>query len=141
MNEIPKFAAPRSVTTGPIAGSRKVYAALEGRADISVPFREIALSDPGEPPVRVYDPSGPYTESNAAIDLAEGLPSVREACIEARSFVAAEARTIKPEDNGNVAADHLAPLCPAARTLYAKAAPASSSLSSNSPAPASSRKR
>ena len=117
MNEIPKFAAPRSVTTGPIAGSRKVYAALEGRADISVPFREIALSDPGEPPVRVYDPSGPYTESNVAIDLAEGLPSMREAWIEARSFAVAEPRTIKPEDNGNVAADHLAPLCPAARTL------------------------
>ena len=48
MNEIPKFAAPRSVTTGPIAGSRKVYAAPEGRADIRVPFREITLSDPRE---------------------------------------------------------------------------------------------
>ena len=32
MNEIPKFAAPRTVTTGPIAGSRKVYAAPKGRA-------------------------------------------------------------------------------------------------------------
>ena len=58
-----KFAAPQSVTTGPIAGSRKVYAAVDGRADIRVPFREIALTDPNEPPVRVYDPSGPYTES------------------------------------------------------------------------------
>jgi phosphomethylpyrimidine synthase len=117
MNEIPKFAAPRSVTTGPIAGSRKVYAALKGRDDIRVPFREIALSDPGEGPVRVYDPSGPYTEGNAAIDLADGLPSVRESWIEARSFAAAEPRAIKPEDNGNVSADHLAPLCPAARRL------------------------
>ena len=53
MNEIPKFAAPRSVTTGPIAGSRKVYVALKGRSDIRVPFREIALSDPGQGPVRV----------------------------------------------------------------------------------------
>ena len=77
MNEIPKFAAPRSVTTGPIAGSRKVYAAPAGRADIRVPFREIALSDPAEPPVRVYDPSGPYTESNPAIDLADGLNPAR----------------------------------------------------------------
>ena len=119
MNEIPKFAAPRSVTTGPIAGSRKVYAALEGRADIRVPFREIALSDPREAPVRVYDPSGPYTESATAIDLADGLPSVREAWIEARSFAAAEPRAIKPEDNGNVSADHLAPLCPAERRLRA----------------------
>ena len=119
MNEIPKFAAPRSVTTGPIAGSRKVYAALEGRADIRVPFREITLSDPREAPVRVYDPSGPYTENATAIDLANGLPSVREAWIEARSFAAAEPRAIKPEDNGNVSADHLAPLCPAERRLRA----------------------
>ena len=73
MNEIPKFAAPRSVTTGPIAGSRKVYAAPEGRADIRVPFREITLSDPNEGSVRVYDPSGPYTESNITIDLANEI--------------------------------------------------------------------
>ena len=119
MNEIPKFAAPRTVTTGPIAGSRKVYSALGARADIRVPFREIALSDRNEAAVRVYDPSGPYTESNAAIDLAEGLPSVREAWIEARRFAAAEPRALKPEDNGNVSADHLAPLCPAERKLRA----------------------
>ena len=59
---MPKFAAPKSVTTGPIVGSRKVYSTPEGRADVRVPLREIALSDPSEPPVRVYDPSGPYTE-------------------------------------------------------------------------------
>ena len=51
-----------SVTTGPIGKSRKVYSAPQGRADIRVPVREIAL-DPsaGEPPLRVYDPSGPYS--------------------------------------------------------------------------------
>src|SRR5271166_1648423 len=119
MNEIPKFAAPQSVTTGPITGSRKVYAAPKGRPDIRVPFREIALGDPGEPPVRVYDPSGPYTETAAPIDLAEGLPPVREAWIEARGLAAAKARAIRPEDNGAVSADHLAPLCPATRTLRA----------------------
>jgi phosphomethylpyrimidine synthase len=119
MNEIPKFAAPRTVTTGPIIGSRKVYAALNGSADIRVPFREIALSDPNEAPVRVYDPSGPYTESNAAIDLAAGLKPVRETWIEARNFAEAQPRAIKPEDNGNVSTDRLAPLCPAERTLRA----------------------
>jgi phosphomethylpyrimidine synthase len=119
MNEIAKFAAPQSVTIGPITGSRKVYAAPKGRSDIRVPFREIALGDPGEPPVRVYDPSGPYTETAAPIDLAEGLPPVREAWIEARGLAAAKARAIRPEDNGNVSADHLAPLCPATRTLRA----------------------
>jgi hypothetical protein len=120
MNEIPKFAAPRTVTTGPIIGSRKVYATLNGSADIRVPFREIALSDPNEAPVRVYDPSGPYTESNAAIDLAAGLKPVREGWIEARNFAEAQPRAIKPED---------------------KAGLANSSPSSNSLAPESSPKR
>src|SRR6202161_4476414 len=119
MNEIPKFAAPRTVTTGPIVGSRKVYATLKGSADIRVPFREIALSDPNETPVRVYDPSGPYTESNATIDLAAGLKPVREAWIETRNFAEAQPRAIKPEDNGNVSTDRRAPLCPAERTLRA----------------------
>jgi phosphomethylpyrimidine synthase len=117
MNEIPKFAAPQSVTTGPITGSRKVYAAPKGRSDIRVPFREIVLGDPGEPPVRVYDPSGPYTEGTGSIDLARGLPPVREDWIKARGLAEAEPRAIRPEDNGNVSADYLAPLCPATRTL------------------------
>ena len=80
MNEIAsssKFIAPSTVTTGPIVGSRKVYAAPKGRPDISVPLREIALSDSKEPPVRVYDPSGPYTEIAARIDLAAGLRPAR----------------------------------------------------------------
>ena len=119
MNEIPKFAAPQTVTTGPITGSRKVYASPSGRADIRVPFREITLSDPNEAPIRVYDPSGPYTESHIAIDLASGLKPVREAWIEARNFAVTQPRPIKPEDNGNVSADRLAPLCPAERTLRA----------------------
>ena len=119
MNTIPKFAAPQRVTTGPIEGSRKIHAAPDGHPDIRVPFREIALSDPNEPAVRVYDPSGPYTESAAPIDLAAGLPSVREVWIAARGFASTEGRSIKPEDNGAVSADHLAPLCPASRTLRA----------------------
>jgi phosphomethylpyrimidine synthase len=119
MNEIPKFAAPQTVTTGPITGSRKVYASPSGRADIRVPFREITLSDSNEAPVRVYDPSGPYTESHIAVDLANGLKPVREAWIEARDFAITQPRAIKPEDNGNVSADRLAPLCPAERTLRA----------------------
>jgi phosphomethylpyrimidine synthase len=119
MNEVPKFAAPETVTTGPIVGSRKVYAAPKGRPDIRVPFREIALSDPKEPPVRVYDPSGPYTECAARVDLAQGLVAVREAWIASRGYAAIEGRAIRPEDNGAVSADHLAPLCPATRTLRA----------------------
>ncbi|HLJ72907.1 MAG TPA: phosphomethylpyrimidine synthase ThiC, partial [Roseiarcus sp.] len=111
--------APQSVTTGPIAGSRKIYASVKARPDISVPLREIALSDPAEPPVRVYDPSGPYTEADARIDLANGLRPVREGWIAARGFDAVQGRAVRPEDNGNVSDEKLAPHCPAERTLRA----------------------
>jgi phosphomethylpyrimidine synthase len=53
--------------------STKVY--LEGSRDIRVPMREIALSG-GEPPLRVYDTSGPGVR-----DVVEGLRSVRGAWI------------------------------------------------------------
>jgi phosphomethylpyrimidine synthase len=110
---------PQSVTTGPITGSHKVYAAPKSHPDMRVPLREITLSDPLEPPVRVYDPSGPYTETDPRIDLAAGLPPVRDAWIAARSFDTVEGRAVKPEDNGNVSTDRLAPHCPAVRVLRA----------------------
>ena len=74
----------------PLPGSRKVY--VEGsRPDIRVPFREISLSptktsgaDEENPPLLVYDTSGPYTDPNAEIDLRRGLPELRRAWIEAR---------------------------------------------------------
>ena len=78
--------SPETVTTGPVTGSRKAYASPAGRPDIRVPYREIVLSDPKEEPVRVYDPSGPYTETDARIDLNAGLPGVREPWIAARGY-------------------------------------------------------
>jgi len=110
-------AAPESVTTGPIAGSRKVYAAPKSHPEFRVPFREITLSDPNERPVRVYDPSGPYTDDAVRIDLAAGLPPVRESWIAARGLDVAPGRAVKPEDNGNVSADRLVAPCPATRLI------------------------
>jgi phosphomethylpyrimidine synthase len=122
MNEHMKVpAAPSRVTTGPIEGSRKVYASPKGRDDVRVPFREIALSDPNEPPVRVYDASGPYTEADARVDLAAGLKPVREAWISSRGYASIDGRAIKPEDNGSVSTERLTPRCPAKRTLRAGA--------------------
>ena len=43
------------VTTGPLPSSQKVYVTPEAAPDISVPLREIELSSPAEPRVRVYD--------------------------------------------------------------------------------------
>src|SRR5918998_2671101 len=108
---------PQSVTTGPINGSRKVYAAVPGRPDIKVPLREIALSDPNEAPVRVYDPSGPYTDTDSGIDLNKGLPGVREPWIASRGYAAIEPRPVKPEDNGNISPEKLVPACPAERVI------------------------
>ena len=110
---------PSAVTTGPITGSHKVYSSPAGRPDIHVPFREIPL-DPSakEEPVRLYDTSGPYTEDNAAIDLAAGLPRIRAPWIAARGFDAATAREVKPEDNGFVPQDRLVPECPATQDLH-----------------------
>ncbi len=109
---------PSAVTTGPVTGSRKVYSSPAGRPDVLVPFREIVL-DPSakEEPVRLYDCSGPYTESNASIDLAAGLPPVRAPWLAKRGFAPATARAVKPEDNGFVPVDRLVPACPAPQTL------------------------
>ncbi|OYU50059.1 MAG: phosphomethylpyrimidine synthase ThiC [Rhizobiales bacterium PAR1] len=111
--------APETVTTGPIIGSRKVYAAPKAHPDIKVPFREVTLTDPLEPPVRIYDPSGPYTEADARIDLAAGLPQVREAWIAKRGFETIAPRAVKPEDNGNISVEKLVPECPATRAIRA----------------------
>ena len=105
---------PETVTTGPIQGSRKVYA--EVAPGIRVPFREIALSkESGEPPVRVYDASGPYTDSAFTPDLSAGLPATRTWLASRANLETYEGRALKPEDNGNVSADGLVPPCPANR--------------------------
>src|SRR4249919_3996367 len=43
-----KDVAPPKVTTGPLAGSRKVYSSPHGHDDVRVPFREIALASSSE---------------------------------------------------------------------------------------------
>jgi phosphomethylpyrimidine synthase len=103
------LAAPK-VTTGPITGSRKVYSAPEAAPDLKVPQREIAL-DPssGEPPIPIYDPSGPYTDPDIAIDVEKGLPRLRATWVRERGGVEDYVgREIKPVDNGNVTGKHLA---------------------------------
>jgi phosphomethylpyrimidine synthase len=103
------FATPK-VTTGPIAGSRKVYSAPDAAFDLRVPYREIALSEgAGEEPVRVYDPSGVYTDSDAAIDVEKGLKRSRVEWVKERGGVEDyEGRPLRPVDNGNVSGKHLA---------------------------------
>jgi len=80
-----------SDSTKPLDGSKKIY--VEGsRPDIQVPMREIYLEDTASsfgaeknPPIPVYDTSGPYTDPDVQIDLLKGLSDVRSAWIEERA--------------------------------------------------------
>ncbi|HEX5285828.1 MAG TPA: phosphomethylpyrimidine synthase ThiC, partial [Polaromonas sp.] len=84
------------ITRAPFPGSAKIY--IEGaRPDIRVPFREVTLTDTmvaegsGEPrreanpPLRLYDPSGVYTDPLAPIDITRGLAPLRGAWIAERA--------------------------------------------------------
>jgi phosphomethylpyrimidine synthase len=73
------------------AKSKKVYV-TGSRTDLKVPFREISLSDTPSsfgaeknPPVMVYDTSGPYTDPDYQIDIRNGLPSLRSQWIDERN--------------------------------------------------------
>jgi phosphomethylpyrimidine synthase len=93
------------VTTGPIRGSRKIH--VEGPNGLRVAMREIDLEpSSGEPPLRVYDCSGPYTDPKATIDIMAGLPELRRDWIRARGDVEeVPQREVKPEDNGQLGPD------------------------------------
>jgi phosphomethylpyrimidine synthase len=106
-----------TIPTGERPGSRKVYAKGVMFPDLRVPFREVAVHpSAGEPPVTIYDPSGPYTDSNATIDINKGLARPRDAWVIARGDVeACEPRAVKPEDNGHARGVHLAPPFPVAQ--------------------------
>ncbi|MBC7503053.1 MAG: phosphomethylpyrimidine synthase ThiC [Herminiimonas sp.] len=94
MNANPQFIAATatvdSAAIAPLPNSRKIY--VEGsRPDIRVPMREISQSDTPasfgaekNPPVYVYDTSGPYTDPAVKIDIRSGLQSVRGAWIAER---------------------------------------------------------
>ncbi|WP_397592455.1 phosphomethylpyrimidine synthase ThiC, partial [Sphingorhabdus sp.] len=97
------------VTTGPIRGSKKIHV-----GPLNVAMREIHLEpSSGEPPVRVYDTSGPYTDSNARIDISVGLNEIRRPWIMARGDVMeVTQREVKPEDNGQLGPDRSGGVAP-----------------------------
>jgi len=90
----PKFiAATARIDEGavqPLPNSRKVYV-TGSRPDLRVPMREVSQADTPasfgaekNPPVFVYDTSGPYTDPAATIDIRRGLPPLRAQWISER---------------------------------------------------------
>ncbi|SKA26533.1 phosphomethylpyrimidine synthase ThiC [Consotaella salsifontis] len=103
-----------SVTTGPLPASRRVWQRGTLHPSIRVPMREIELHPTaGEPPVAVYDSSGPYTDPEAEIAIERGLSRPREAWIAARGDTEQyEGRLVKPADNGFAQGERLTPQFP-----------------------------
>ena len=95
MNANPKFLSATAqvdeAAVKSLPNSRKVY--VEGsRPDIRVPMREISQSDTPaamgaekNPPIYVYDTSGPYTDPAVKIDIRSGLAPLREKWIVERN--------------------------------------------------------
>ena len=98
------------VTTGPLPASGKVYVTPAAAPDLRVPLREIELSEPTEPRVRVYDTTGPYTDASVTIDVRQGLARTRRAwAIERGGVEEYDGRPIQAIDNGNVKDSALLP--------------------------------
>ena len=97
------------VTTGPLPGSRRVYTSPAAAPALKVPHREIDLHPTAnEPPVRVYDTSGPYSDPNETIDVEKGLPRRRLDWYAKRGFEAYQGRPLSPLDNGGATGKYLA---------------------------------
>ena len=104
-----EFETPE-VTTGPLPSSRKVFTHPKADPSLSIPRRMIDLHPTAnEPPVPVYDTSGPYSDPSVTIDVEKGLARHRTEWVLARGYVEAyDGRDVKPEDNGGATGKYLA---------------------------------
>jgi phosphomethylpyrimidine synthase len=98
------------VTTGALPASKKIYSVPDTAPDLRVPLRQIALSEAAkEPPLPVYDTSGPYTDPEVKIEVEKGLSRQRLEWVKERGDVEEyEGRPLKPVDNGNATGKYLA---------------------------------
>ncbi|MGQ0760614.1 MAG: phosphomethylpyrimidine synthase ThiC [Acidobacteriota bacterium] len=113
---IKPMSEPGAVATGPekpLPNSRRIY--VDGQqGGVRVPFREIDQNPTRNfkneleenPPVRVYDTSGPYGDPSQRTDVREGLPQLRREWIVERGDVEEyEGRSIQPIDDGYLTYD------------------------------------
>ncbi len=104
---------PTSIEDTQLPNSLRIY--VDGKQPgVRVPFREIAQSQTRNfngaleenPPVRVYDTSGPYGDPSVDCEVREGLPSLRAEWIRGRGDVESyEGREIQPIDDGYLTFD------------------------------------
>ncbi len=106
--------APSPATTLAEAFPNSTKVHVEGPAGIRVPMREIALSG-GEPPLRVYDTSGPQGH-----DVRDGLPSVRGHWIVGREVTSHESRVSGARDPRPATRDILRGTGPVTQLAYAR---------------------
>ncbi|MCR9194874.1 MAG: phosphomethylpyrimidine synthase ThiC [Hyphomonas sp.] len=104
-----EFETPQ-VTTGPLPSSRKVFTHPKADPSLSVPRRMIDLHPTAnEPPVPVYDTSGPYSDPSVEINVEKGLARHRTDWVLERGGVEFyDGRDVKPEDNGGATGKYLA---------------------------------
>jgi phosphomethylpyrimidine synthase len=103
-----------TVTVGELPASRKVHKPGLIHPAIRVPMREISVHPSAmEPPVTVYDSSGPYTDGSVTTNIDRGLARLREDWVIARGDVERyDGRAVKAEDNGFVSGERLTPEFP-----------------------------
>src|SRR2546429_106518 len=113
---IKPVSVPRAVATGSenqLPNSHRIYV-VGDQLGVRVPFREIDqnptrnfkgdLED--NPPVRVYDTSGPYGDPSIGCDVREGLRALRREWITSRGDIESyEGRSIQPIDDGYLTFD------------------------------------
>ena len=122
LNPSPKPAAKRKPAkskilrdvTKPFPNSHKIYVEAANHG-IQVAMREVKQAQTRDfqgvmhdnPPLRIYDTSGPYTDPAVKIDFRSGLQPLRQKWIEQRGDTETYAgREVQPRDNGYLTAGH-----------------------------------
>ncbi len=102
------------ITTGSLPASRKIYVSGIHYPDLKVPLREISTHPSAEePPLTLYDTSGPYTDPAVQTDIKQGLERLRHSWITARGDVESyPGRPKQAADNGFIAPERLSPEFP-----------------------------
>ncbi|MBL4595169.1 MAG: phosphomethylpyrimidine synthase ThiC [Robiginitomaculum sp.] len=123
MSKTAENTATKPVSTGPLPASRRVFTSPAMGAHLAVPHREIALHETAnEPPVRVYDTSGAYSDPNCKIDVDAGLDRTRIDWLRNRDVETYQGRPGQALDNGGAKGKYLAREFPVSHAPYRQAA-------------------